>query len=125
VLVPVEGYLTENAEITFEMFKDFEEEPFFSFVFSGTESNLLDGSISQAFLGNMPLSIAPLGTIDANPDSDGRRHFAFRIYFPYQYGRYFSVGFRSNKKDIDWEIARLGIKVQEDVSVNVNYIKNI
>lgn len=118
-----EGYITPGSTVTFKVFKDFESSPFLQFDFSGTESGLITGSISGSFLGQQPLGLNPLGTFTS--DTSGRFHFQFRVYFPFQYGNYFSVGWESLGTDIDYEITRYGLGLKEDVSVNTNTIKEL
>jgi len=119
-----EGYITPGSTVTFKIFKDFENTPFLNFDFSGNESGLLDGSITGSFLGQEPLALNPIGAF-SDLDADGRFHFKFRVYFPFQYANYFSVGWESTGADIDYEILRYSLGLKEDVSVNTNDIKSI
>lgn len=119
-----EGYIAPGSTITFKAFKDFETSAFMQFDFSGTEDGLIDGSITGSFLGSLPLGVQPLGAF-STLDSDGRRHFQFRVYFPFQYGNYFSVGWESVGTDLDYEITRYGLGVKEDMSVDTSQIKSI
>lgn len=121
----VEGYIRGGTTITFNMWKDFADEPFLTFTFSTTETGLLDGSESRAYLGGRPLAIDPMGADFSDPDADGRRHFSFRVYFPYQYGNFFSVGHRSNDADIDYEITRYAVGVQYETAIPTGRIKSI
>ena len=121
----IEGYIRGGSEVTFKMWKDFSSDAFLEFTFASTEEGLLDGEASQAFLGGKPLAIDPLGATFSEPDADGRRHFSFRVYFPFQYGNFFSVGQTSNGVDIDYEITRYALGLKEDVSVNMNKVKSI
>ena len=121
----VEGYIRGGSEVTFKLWKDFASEAFLEFTFASTEEGLLDGEASQAFLGGKPLAINPLGASFSEPDADGRRHFSFRVYFPFQYGNFISVGQTSNGVDIDYEVTRYGLGIKEDVSVNINKVKSI
>lgn len=119
-----EGYIKGNSSVTFKVWKDFYDEPFLSFDFSGTESNFLDGKELSAFLGSKSLGLQPIGSI-SDPDSEGRRHFYFRVYFPFQYGNHFSVGFESSNTDIDYEITRFGLGLKESVSTDTTKIKSV
>lgn len=112
-----EGYIQAGTEINFKLFKDFGSDGVIKFTFNpDTNSQTLDGSISSAFLGSSPMSLRPMGTISFDPDNDGRYHFSFRVYFPFQYGQYYSVGFSSLGADLDYEIIRFGMMVAQDVS---------
>lgn len=119
-----EGYIAPGSTVTFKAYKDFATSPFVQFDFSGTESGLVDGSIQGSFLGQNPIGLMPIGTF-SNPDSDGRLHFQFRVYFPFQYGNYFAIGWESSGTDLNYEIIRYGMGIKEDVSVNTNKIKSI
>lgn len=119
-----EGYIKGNTTITFEGFKDFSTNTFLSFDFTGTEDSLLDGMILNAFLGAESLGLQPLGSI-SDADADGRRHFQFKVYFPFQYGNFFSIGWQSSGEDDDYEITRFGLSLKESISVDTNRIKSI
>lgn len=119
-----EGYIKGNSTVTFKAFKDFSNTEFLSFDFSGTESGLLDGEEISAFLGSDPIGLRPIGSI-GEVDEEGRRHFYFRVYFPFQYGNHFSIGFSSSESDNDYEITRIGLGLSESVSVDTSRIKNI
>ena len=118
-----EGYITPGTEITFKVFKDFSDNPFLQFKFNGNENNFLGGSITGAFLGQTPLALKPVGLFTSV--GDGRYHFQFRVYIPFQYGNYYSVGWESLGTDINFEIIRFGLGLKEDVSVDTTSIKNI
>lgn len=119
-----EGYIKGNSVITFDIWKDLANDAFLEFDFAGTETGLLDGAGLSASLGSESLALQPLGAI-SDPDSDGRRHFYFRVYFPFQYGNFFSVGFSSSGEDYDWEITRFGLGLKESVSVDASRIKSV
>ncbi len=121
----IEGYIKSGSEINFKAWKDFSDDPFLSFTFSGDETDFLDGSELTAYLAGTPISLRPIGTVDTDPDADGRRHFFFRVYFPFQYGNHFSVGFDSDELEGDYEITRIGLGMSETVSVDTNKIKSI
>lgn len=126
----VEGYILDGTIVTFNAWRDFETIPFLTFDFSSDESAFIDGTAPQAFLGNEPWALDPIGTgnFDAEfgeSDENGRRHFEFIVYFPFQYGRAFSVGHSSNGADFDYEIIRYGLGLKQDVSVDTSRIKSI
>jgi len=119
-----EGYIKGGTTITFKAWKDFSDEPFLQFNFEGTETSFLDGAELSASMGTESLALRPLGTI-SDPDPEGRRHFKFRVYFPFQYMNFFSVGHESSGADLDFEITRYGFMVKEDVSMNQLKVKSI
>lgn len=119
-----EGYIVGDTIITFKSWKDFATEPFLEFDFSATETSLLDGQELPGFLGGTPLGLRPHGSVSA-ADETGRRHFQFRVYFPFQYANYFSVGFESSRADDNYEIIRYGLGLKESVSVDTGKIKDI
>lgn len=119
-----EGYIKGGTEITFEAWKDFSSNPFLSFTFGGDETSLLDGQEIGAFLGSEPLGLRPIGAL-GEADSEGLRHFYFRVYFPFQYGNHFAVGFSSFGTYFDYEITRIGLGLAEDVSVDTSRIKSV
>lgn len=121
----VEGYIRGGTQVSFNVWKDFAETPFLTFDFATDETGLLDGEESRAYLGGNPLAINALGADFSDVLADGRRHFSFRVYFPYQYGNYFSIGHYSDQADDDYEIIRYGLGVKEDPSVKVARIKTI
>lgn len=112
----LEGYIKPNTVFNFSLFKNFETDSSLSFSFGGTEEDFLMGSDPATFLGNNPLGLDPIGTIDA-PDEDGRRRFSFIVYFPYIYGQYLSTAIESQGKDQDWELIRVGMGLKEDISI--------
>lgn len=119
-----EGYIKGNSVITFKSWKDFSNDPFLEFNFSGTEEGLLDGQEFQGFLGGTPIGLRPMGSVSSE-DEEGRRHFFFIVYFPFQYGNHFSVGFESSGVDYDYEVSRFGLGLAESVSVDTNRVKAI
>lgn len=119
-----EGYIKGGSTVTFKAFKDFASDEFLSFDFSGTETGLLDGTELGAFLGSAPMGLRPMGAV-GEADAEGRRHFYFRVYFPFQYGNHFSVGFSSSAADEDYEVSRIGLGLAESVSVDTTRIKSI
>lgn len=119
-----EGYIKGSTSIDFKIFKGFETTPFLQFTFNGNESSFLSGSLSGSFLGDQPIALQPLGTI-SEPDNDGRRHFMFKVYFPYQYNNYFTMGWRSSGTDLDYEIIRTGLMLKEEFSMNQNQVKSV
>lgn len=122
--VALEGYIKANSSFTFNLFKDFATDTTLSFTFTGTESEFLSGSDFEAFLGGEPLALSPLGTLDA-PDADGRRRFSFIVYFPFQYGQYFSTGLQSDGKDQDWECIRIALGLKESITTRTTNTKVI
>lgn len=119
-----EGYIRGASEITFKSWKDFAIDPFLQFTFSGSESGFITSSNFSAALGIGALGTEPLGSI-SQPDSEGRSHFYFRVYFPFQYGNFFSVGWNSQGTDLDYEISRFGLGLRESVSVDTTKVKTI
>jgi len=118
-----EGYIRGDSTLTFQCWKDFANSPFLTFDFNASENEgVLDGQAFQAFLGSNPLSVRPEGTI-SEVDEEGYRHFQFRVYFPFQYGSYFSIGFQSSELDTDYEMIRLGMRLNEVSTVNGNKVK--
>ncbi len=121
----VEGYIRGGTTVTFRAWKQFSEDPFLEFNFATTEDGFLDGSESSAFLGGSPLAIDPMATTFSDLDADGRRHFSFTVYFPFEYANFFSVGHTSNGEDLDYEITRYGLGLKEDVAVDATRVKSI
>jgi len=119
-----EGYIKGNSKITFKAWKDLNTQAFLEFDFEGTESGLLDGQELSASLGLESLGLQPLGSI-SEADEEGRRHFYFRVYFPFQYGNSFSVGFESSGADFDYEVTRFGLGLKESISTNTTRIKSV
>lgn len=120
-----EGYIRGTSKLTFECWKDFAETPFLKFDFDGgIDVELLDGQVFQGFLGDAPLALRPMGSI-SEIGEDGYRHFQFRVYFPFQYGSYFSIGFESSQLDTDYEMIRLGMMLDEVETINTQRIKNL
>lgn len=120
-----EGYIDAATTVTLKSYKDFESTPFLSFNFSGTESKLLNGTISGAFLGGKPVALKALGSI-SNPDPfTGKQHFQFRIYIPYIYGNYFAFGTEGYGTDMNFELTRVGLGMKEDAVVDTSKIKSV
>lgn len=119
-----EGYISDEATITFQVWKDFATTPFLSFDFSASETGLLDGSEFTAALGTQTIGLQPTGSVSEG-DSEGRRHFQFTVYFPFQYGNHFSVGFESSGVDYDYEITRFGLGLAQSVSTDNSRVKSI
>lgn len=119
----VEGWIAGGAKFTTKVWNDFVTDPFLTFNFSFDESGFLDGSESQAFLGSKPFAIDPEATVYGDPMDDGRRHFSFRVYIPFQYGNYFSLGLSSSEADDDYEVTRFGLIIKESPSINANRVK--
>ena len=121
----IEGYIRGGTTITYNMWKDFASTPFLTFNFASTEEGLLDGEESSIFLGGEPLGINPMAAKFSDPDQDGRRHFWFQVYFPFQYGNFFSIGQQSSGADFDYETTRFGLLMKEDFSPDNTRIKSI
>jgi len=123
--IVIEGYVAGGAEFDTKVWGDFANTPFLEFHFEFSETGFLDAEQSTAFLGGQPLALDPLGISFSDPDADGRRHFSFRVYFPFTYKNYYSVGFSETEADNDFEIMRVGLIMSEDPSVDTRRIKNI
>lgn len=119
----VEGYVAGGAQFNFSVYGDFASLAFLTGTFAFTEEALLDGTTSALFLAGSPLAITPSALTFGDPDADGRRHFMWRQYFPFQYANYFAVGFDANIADNDFEIIRTGLILTQDTSIDVNKIK--
>lgn len=123
--IAIEGYIQGNTTFTYNLYKDFETLPIVTFTFGGTEDDFLQGTSDIGrFFGAYPFGTEPQGTVSA-PDSDGRSRFSFIVYFPYQYGQYFSPEFTSSAVDQDWEIIRISFGLKEDISVRTSNTKVI
>ena len=119
-----EGYIKGDSTITFKAFKAFASDPFLQFDFSSTETGKLDGKEFSASLGSESLGLKPLGAV-GKASADGRRHFFFIVYFPFQYANHFSVGFGSSKVDYDWEVSRFGLGLKETISTDISRVKSL
>lgn len=119
-----EGYIKGGTTVTFQAWKDFSATEFLKFDFSGTETDFEDVSTDNAFLGGAPIALNPMGAFGPVQE-DGRRHFAFAVFFPYQYGRYFSVGFKSSGADLDYEISHIGLAMSPTPDLITSRIKSI
>jgi len=118
-----EGYIKGDTEVTFNIYKDFTDEAFLTFTFGGDELSLLDGGATlDAFLDGKPIGIAPFGSL-SDPDEEGRKHFQFRINFPFEYANYFAVGWEAQGEDYDYEIIRYGLGLKESISTDTTNIK--
>lgn len=115
-----EGYIRPGSEITFEAFKDMSDTPFFTLDFDGQVGTNVSGG-PNASLGGEPLGLSPKGTV-STIEGEPRDHFLFRVYFPYQYGNTFSVGFRSSGVDNDYEITRFGMGLKESVTFDADSV---
>ena len=119
-----EGYISNGTTITFKAWKDFSSDAFLEFNFIGDEETFLDGTELSAFLGSQSLGLQPLGALGEEVE-DGRRHFYFRVFFPFEYGHFFSVGFESNGADFNYELTRVGIGLKETLSTDNTRIKSV
>lgn len=120
----LEGYIAGGAQFTTNIWGGFDEVPFLTFTFSFTEEGLLDGQLSTAFLGSKPLGIDPMAATIGDPDEQGRRHFSFRQYFPWQYYEYFSLGLAASVPDNDFELIRAGLILRESPSYNMRRVRS-
>lgn len=119
-----EGYISGGTTLTFQAWKDFSPQPFLQFDFSGTETQFEDSTLDNAFLGGAPLALNPMGAMGPVQE-DGRRHFAFTVFFPYQYGRYFSVGFKSSGTDLDYEVSHIGLGMSTTPDLFTQRVRDI
>lgn len=122
--VVLEGYIQSDSTLNFELYKDWSDTAIISFDFTGTETDFITSANFSNALGLTPLGTAPLGTI-GDPDPSGKRHFQFIVYFPFQYGNFFSFGFNISGKNESPEIIRCGLGIKEDTMFNNNIIKTI
>lgn len=120
----VQGYVKGDSTITFKLWKEFANQPFLQFDFAGTETAFLDGIEIPAFLGGNPIGLRPMGSVSA-ADSDGRRFFNFKVYFPFEYGNFFSFGFESSEADYNYEVLRFGLSLKESISIDTTRIKSV
>lgn len=121
----VEGYIGLQTTITYSIWKDFSETPSVTFTFASDEEGYLDGAGSNIFLGDEPMGLNNLQIDYSDVDFDGRRHFSLRVYFPFIYGNYFSLGVSSSGTDQNHETTRWGLMITEEPSINTNRIKSI
>lgn len=121
----VEGYVRGGTEITYTVYKDFNDTPTVTFTLSTEDTGVLSNQNTNIYLGDTPLGINNLSVDYSDVDIDGRYHFIARVYFPFVYGNYFSVGVSSSGIDQDHETTRFGLMVSEEPSVNRNKIKSI
>lgn len=121
----IDGYIRGGTTVTYEVWKDFNNDASITFQFSADEEGYLDGENSQFFLGDKPLGINGLTVDYSDIDEDGRRHFMFRTYFPFLYGNHFSVGVSSSGVDQDHETLSFGLMLNEEPAHNRNRIKSI
>lgn len=119
-LFACEGYITDGSKLEFGLYKNLQSSPFFSFDFYGTETGLVDSDISSAFKGSLPLSIQPKGAFGGELDNEGRRHFLFYIYFPFEYGEQFSWGFKNSDLNASFEVIRAGLNPSSDTVYDLN-----
>ncbi len=121
----IEGYIRGGTTINYYVWKDFNESPSVSFTFASTELGYLDGEGSNLYWGDLPLGVNGMTVDYSDVDADGRRHFTARVYFPYVYGQYFSVGITSSGVDQDHETTRFGLMLMEEPGINTNRVKAI
>jgi len=124
--IAIEGYITADTTFTYNLYKNFEEDPILTFTFSGSETDFIQGSSGIArFFGSHPFGTAPISGTIGEPDDDGRMRFSFIVYFPWKYGQYFSSEFTSTGVNQDWEVIRLAYGLKEDISTKTTNIKSI
>lgn len=121
--INLEGYIAGGSQFDFKLWKDFATDPFFTLTFMANEEGFLDGLQTVAYLGGKPLAIDPNAASFSDPDADGRRHFHFTQYFPFEYGNYYSFGISSSVVDNDVELIRAGLIMKEDVSTDLTKIR--
>lgn len=115
-----EGYILGNTKLTFNLYKNLQDIPFLSFDFEGTESGFVDVDFSSMFKGSLPKGLQPKGAVGTEVDNEGRRHFLFYLYFPFEYGEQFSWGFTNSGKDQSFEVIRGGMNPSEDTILDLN-----
>jgi ribonuclease BN (tRNA processing enzyme) len=79
--------------------------------------------VLDGFLGDTPLGLRALGSM-SEADAEGRVHFAFRIYLPWEYCEFLSVGWRAEDTDIDFEITRYALGLKESVTLDMSRVKS-
>ena len=121
----IEGYIRGGTECTYSIWSDFADNPSVTFDFSADENGFLDGDNSNIYLGDAPFGINTLKVDYSDIDIDGRRHFSARVYFPFIYANYFSIGVSSSGVNQDHETTMFGPMLSQDTSVNTNRIKSI
>lgn len=119
----VDGYIRGGTKVTYTGYKDMSDIPFITFNISTDDTNVLDGTATNIFLGDVPLGFNNLSVDLADIDIDGRRHFKATVYFPWQYGSYFAVGISSSGTDQDHETSSFSLMLNEEMSTNQNRIK--
>ncbi len=119
----IEGYIRGGTTFSNFLWKDFNETPSASFTFASSDTGYLDGEGSNIYWGDAPMGINNLSIDYSDVDADGRRHFVARIYFPYIYGQYFSVGCTSSGVDQDFEVTRFGLMIEEEEGINITKVK--
>ena len=121
----VEGYIRNNTEGIFTLYSDFNEDASVTFTLASSDAGILDGADSNVYFGDVPLGINAYTIDSSDVDNDGRRHFTARVYFPYQYGNYFSVGIKTSGVDQDLEVTRFGVMLSEETGIKTSNIKSI
>jgi hypothetical protein len=119
----IEGYIRGGTTFSSFLWKDFNDTPSVTFNFASSETAFLDGEGSNIYWGDAPMGINNLSIDYTDIDSDGRRHFVVRIYFPFVYGQYFSVGASSSGVDQDFEITRFGVMIEQENGINIAKVK--
>ena len=120
-----EGYINGDSTVTFEVWKDFAAAPFLQFDFNGSaDAAFLDGGTIDATLGGKSIGLHPMGSI-SSPDENGYRHFEFRVFFPFQYAHYYSIGFESSELDTAYQILRMGMQIKEVLTYPAGQVKQL
>jgi hypothetical protein len=120
-----EGYILGNTKLDFSFYKNLQEMPFMNFSFTGTDDTV-ESDISSLFLGSLPLGLEPLGAISDEVDNEGRRHFLFYLYFPFEYAESIAWGIKNTGLDQSFEITRAGFNPSVDTVIDIsNKIKQL
>lgn len=121
----IEGYVNDGASIDFSIWADHNEtNSIFDATIEFDTEKYLDGFQASASLGNNPLGVGAISTnISKEVGPDGMRHFFVRIYFPFYYANYFSVGHKTTSNTYKAEILRYGLMLKEGRVVDQKRIK--
>lgn len=122
--IVVEGYIRGGTTVSYNVWKDFNETPSLTFTFASTDTAYLDGEGSNVYWGDVPLGINAITVDYSDVDNDGRRHFVARIYCPFIYGQFFSLGVSSTGIDQDHETTRFGVMLMEEPGINIVKVKS-
>jgi hypothetical protein len=114
-----QGYISTDTEIKFVAYKEMSDTPFFEYTFDGSLAD--DDAKQNAFLGGEPKSLSPKGSIGEENES-GLKPFLFHVWFPYQYGNTFSIGFESSEAAADYEVTRFGMGLKESTTIDAEKV---